>query len=685
MASTAYRYSALPSSHIRLAKITHQDGQNLHVTVEPFRLDDAPAFEALSYTWGPTTRENNEVNSLSPTPTALHQIYMDACPFSVTENLHDALCELSNMETAQFIWIDALCIDQSNFPERSSQVLLMGDIYATAQRVIVWLGKDATDLDDFLWVQNVCVSYLNTVPELPNPFDTDMLQRLGVSKERWLRYWESYNRFYRRHSWFYRLWVVQEFALPREVTIRCAHATLDWLGMGVITFFLSHQWSILRYSKMTRVWAVNNIMPFMIALRKSTQDGHGFADGSSMYLNSAGVLGVQTPEEHWYGYVNFLIQAIRGKEASDPRDMIYGTLGIAQRFLPDGVRNGVIPDYTKPIEEIYMSVSQLLLENIPTLALLSYVDHQGSRNFPSLPSWCPDFSRPKPAIELISQGTVSQGYRLFNASRIELGALRGVFRPPCQVLNSTLLVSGKRIDAVEEVCLPLEDVITPSGDLQLIFRLALSLDHLYPLTNQDRMEVLWRTMIINTSGAVLEEQSYPAEPIYSEYFINAIGRLSAIKLQSLPQEQRGWFLELYDSFRSSLVTLPLAEELVGSKFVNSNLTDLLNDSNNASHREREWDQTSVFSNKFILQVSRTSTNRTLIRTSRKLLGLAPVCTQPGDEVWILEGALVPFILHRCPDKEEYTVVGETYVHGIMNGEAFEIADFEESFTTVSIV
>jgi hypothetical protein len=201
MATATYRYSPLPNSrYIRLSKITYHDRQNLHVTLEPFHLDVAPDFEALSYTWGPATRENEEADSISPTSTVLHQIYIDTYPFSVTENLHDALCELSNMETAQFIWIDALCIDQSNLAERSSQVMLMGDIYATAQRLIVWLGRDTMDLDDFLWVHEACAYYLNSLSELPSPFDADMLQQLGVSRERWLRYWESYRRFYKRHS-----------------------------------------------------------------------------------------------------------------------------------------------------------------------------------------------------------------------------------------------------------------------------------------------------------------------------------------------------------------------------------------------------------------------------------------------------------------------------------------------------
>lgn len=87
-------------------------------------------------------------------------------------------------------------------------------------------------------------------------------------------------------------------------------------------------------------------------------------------------------------------------------------------------------------------------------------------------------------------------------------------------------------------------------------------------------------------------------------------------------------------------------------------------------------------------------SRCLYRTKRGYIGLGPEETNPGDEVWLIAGARTPFIL-RKPDKkkpmkgkwllslrnsfhfgpgrgdaEEHRVfVGESYVHGLMDGEA----------------
>jgi hypothetical protein len=39
------------------------------------------------------------------------------------------------------LWVDAICINQKSLEERNKQVVLMGDIYKCAQRVLIWLGE----------------------------------------------------------------------------------------------------------------------------------------------------------------------------------------------------------------------------------------------------------------------------------------------------------------------------------------------------------------------------------------------------------------------------------------------------------------------------------------------------------------------------------------------------------------
>jgi Heterokaryon incompatibility protein (HET) len=63
----------------------------------------------------------------------------------VTKNLYEALHHLRDETRPRVLWIDAICINQRNLPERSSQVRRMADIYSLSKRVVVWLGPEAED------------------------------------------------------------------------------------------------------------------------------------------------------------------------------------------------------------------------------------------------------------------------------------------------------------------------------------------------------------------------------------------------------------------------------------------------------------------------------------------------------------------------------------------------------------
>ncbi|KAH6850495.1 hypothetical protein B0I37DRAFT_371774 [Chaetomium sp. MPI-CAGE-AT-0009] len=77
--------------------------------------------------------------------------------------------------------------------------------------------------------------------------------------------------------------------------------------------------------------------------------------------------------------------------------------------------------------------------------------------------------------------------------------------------------------------------------------------------------------------------------------------------------------------------------------------------------------------------------RSLFRTRNGRIGLGPrsVGKEPGceDEIWVLGGADVPFILRREGEKR-YRVVGEAYVHGIMYGEKASHPCFWQEITLV---
>lgn len=128
-------------------------------------LDDAPVFKALSYTWGSTRamamqrvvfgaddrKENwpNATNSSKKTvqPRGLDEedhierMIINNQRFLGTKHLGAALRCLRGKGDCQYFWVDAVCIDQADGSDRSSQVQMMGRIYSSAQQVIAYLGE----------------------------------------------------------------------------------------------------------------------------------------------------------------------------------------------------------------------------------------------------------------------------------------------------------------------------------------------------------------------------------------------------------------------------------------------------------------------------------------------------------------------------------------------------------------
>jgi hypothetical protein len=58
------------------------------------------------------------------------------------------------------------------------------------------------------------------------------------------------------------------------------------------------------------------------------------------------------------------------------------------------------------------------------------------------------------------------------------------------------------------------------------------------------------------------------------------------------------------------------------------------------------------------------------------MGLAPESAKDGDLVCVILGASVPFIL-RERNNNVFQLVGEPYVHGYMDGEAFDQFDSDK--------
>ncbi|KAL5324630.1 hypothetical protein ACEPPN_009176 [Leptodophora sp. 'Broadleaf-Isolate-01'] len=121
------RLRILPASQ-QSKDVAKAETFDIHCQIFHSTLDQAPIYKALSYTWG------------SPDDPQL-LIKLNQQTFSVRENLWRALQQLHAQSDPIVIWIDAVCINQTDETERNEQVTKMKTIYEKAEEVVVWLGQ----------------------------------------------------------------------------------------------------------------------------------------------------------------------------------------------------------------------------------------------------------------------------------------------------------------------------------------------------------------------------------------------------------------------------------------------------------------------------------------------------------------------------------------------------------------
>jgi hypothetical protein len=89
-----------------------------------------PKYEALSYTWGADEFPKRMT------------VADDETQIAITESLFSALQFMRFETETHVLWMDAVCINQKNIPEKNDQVARMDSIYRNAEKVLVFLGEE---------------------------------------------------------------------------------------------------------------------------------------------------------------------------------------------------------------------------------------------------------------------------------------------------------------------------------------------------------------------------------------------------------------------------------------------------------------------------------------------------------------------------------------------------------------
>ncbi|KAE9988697.1 hypothetical protein EG328_008714 [Venturia inaequalis] len=594
-----YIYSPLQSNRvIRLLSVRRPsvDGivGDFYYQLITMSLDDPVPYETVSYCWGDHERKYR-IN------------LMDGSFLMVTQSLGSELAGISSHSKTGYLWIDQMCIDQANLTERSQQVKVMGDVYASGLRVLVSLGLPNLSLRPLFTLVDLALEYESnqrSVVDLQGALSDYMLS--GGRTPRFLPpFWKAVVDLL-RHPWFTRAWIFQECILSPTVVFV--------LGERLVSLD-----PIVRLTLATSRLETATISGIIPPGHVTTQPGfHQLY--SIVQARSDRAWG--KPQDFW----QMLSSVAPYTHCADPRDRLYAFLGL----LTDN-KIEIKPDYRVPRYEILTDTAKRFIEGKASLEIFSLIPRVGQEESlrEGVPSWAPDWSKPEETIPLTSW------YRLspFNAcggrqyGDAVLQDRRRTFRP-LRLLQKQLRVRGKIIATVQDAHLEpftsLDNWI--SRDLVSFLRLDQALSYLTSISRPtdvySYMSLERILKVILADGALLYDNPEFSNGVY----------LLDTELTDLKQA----YLQFHNP------------ELVGS----------------APFQLAPYAR-NVYS---LRNLSRVAMERRLVMCDDGRLGLVHQSAQNGDVIAVLHGSRTPVVLQSRADGK-FEIKGQCYFEDSMHGES----------------
>ncbi|CAM1511838.1 Fc.00g093510.m01.CDS01 [Cosmosporella sp. VM-42] len=323
----------------------------LHLTLEVYDLEDCPEYETASYTWA---GEDGDAALCRP-------IYVGDFwdVLLQTRNCWEMLRFVRPWRGTRMLWVDAVCINQSNLSERNRQVANMGLIYSACTRVVVYLGPDIAVPLHGRHPRRRRLHELEsgTIKPFfpPRPEDGDDYRRRDIPPHR------LENILGRRY--FSRVWVIQELLLSQRVVMRVGDVDF-WADPAMSTYFSSSVagWN---WERSPAPW-----------VQRTSQ-------GASSVTNLRDLL---------------LLTSL--SQATDPRDRVFGLLGIMPELsdlkwppfdepnAPPMPQGGLQVDYSLSCQHVFVGLFAYCLINMRQANILYHASCLHS-NVSNYPSWVP--------------------------------------------------------------------------------------------------------------------------------------------------------------------------------------------------------------------------------------------------------------------------------------------------------
>ena len=546
-------------------------------------------------------------------PTEKMTIKVSGTPVHVTPNLYGALQHVRYNDEKRTMWIDQLSINQWDMEEKASQVALMRDIYRQGSHCILWLGEIPEQAQNFTLDDCKAVfAFMREVAGLelcPAGQHDDSLPHHAQE------IFPEIPVFFQSNT--------KGEAVRNAFTAFAMYGNPWWSRAWTIQESILPSSAELYWGSL--VISRDDVIKFSQRMKSGPRGNIPcFPDWFQEQKR------VHTELLRWILYpVHGFLYSLQGEEpldmlmrwrhrkATDARDKVYALLGM----LPlDKLPSARPCSYSISVPDLYARVTVDLIRHENSLRPLvasSEMVHQT----PNVPTWAIDFAcSNRVGKRQLKWWTHSHRYKAFSA---------------CGANPLNFSVSG-------------------AGD-------ALSL-------NGVRVDRIWKA---NESYAVTDDQE-----------------LDRSKLWKIMSEAEGSLETYLASGKTRSTCYPgggswnsaLWRTMIGDYIMEEFPTERASSSHEEIYKETRRQMAagkSAEPNVLLESLHSMLTNHAFFITETGYMGFGPSPTAPGDEVWVFYGGQVPFVMR--PSTTEVSgnaswpleLVGDAYVHGLMDGQALQ--------------